>query len=250
MRHINLIRNVANWPTYYAHKAGISGRDAIDFRLRGDVHINVPVRVLHEFKEVVFDECYTAAMPRPIPSGSDIIDIGANIGAFALFAMAKFPASRIMAFEPDSHNFGQLAKNAASNPTGRFTIDPRAVGASSGVTDFFRPGEDGFATGGSIVGTSLGAKKINVPIVGIAELFSEYEVRRCGLLKLDCEGAEFAILHAMPVDVLERIDQMVMEVHAPSEGGERSIAGVVAFLGSRGLKTKRGAHGLIWAWRP
>jgi len=177
IRHLNLIRNVANWPAYYAHKAGLSRRRTIDFRLRGGVHINVPVRVLHEFKEVVFDECYTAAIPRALPPGADIIDIGANIGAFTFLAMAKYPASRIIAFEPDPRNFEQLAKNAASNPRGRCKIDARAVGASSGEVDFSRPDEDGLTTSGSIAAAPQGAASIKVPMVGIADLFSEYDVR-------------------------------------------------------------------------
>jgi len=249
MRHVNLIKNVANWPAYYAHKTGVRRRRAIDFRLRGGVDVSVPVRVLHEFKEVVFDECYTAAMPRPVAPGSDIIDIGANIGAFTFLAMARYPASRVIAFEPDPYNFAQLERNAAANPAGNCRIDRRAVGAGSGEAVFSRPTDDGFATSGSIVGGAGGTASFKVPVVGIADLFAEFDVRRCGLMKLDCEGAEFAILHAMPDDVLERIDQMVMEIHGPREGGARSMAGVISFLEGRGLATKRGAYDLLWAWR-
>jgi hypothetical protein len=40
-----------------------------------------------------------------VPPGGVILDIGANIGIFALYGMMKFPGAKIYCFEPAPHCF-------------------------------------------------------------------------------------------------------------------------------------------------
>ncbi len=247
MRYLNLIKNVSNWPTYFRDKAGLNRVDTVEFRLRGGPTVLVPHDVLPEFKDVVFNECYVKGMPNDVEPGSDIIDVGANIGAFTFLASSLFPHSRVMAFEPDPVNFAQLEKNYDRNPGRRIVIARRAVGAASGKALFSKPEHKRFTTSGAVVQSPVeGAFQVDV--IGIAELFSDFVVERCGLLKLDCEGAEFEILRAAPREVLDRISQMIVEVHAPLDGGEHSVAGLAAFLRQRGFHTKPGRLQLLWAW--
>ena len=52
-----------------------------------------------------------------------------------------------------------------------------------------------------------------VPVISLDDLFDRLEVRNCGLLKLDCEGAEYDILlNASPATLL-KVACISMEYH-------------------------------------
>ncbi|MGE3918408.1 MAG: FkbM family methyltransferase [Hyphomicrobiaceae bacterium] len=46
-------------------------------------------------------------------AGLDVLDIGANVGSFALWAVRRWPGSRVRSFEPNPGTFAFLARNTA-----------------------------------------------------------------------------------------------------------------------------------------
>lgn len=56
----------------------------------------------------------TIAWLKGIPSGAILVDIGANVGMYSIFA-AVAQGSRVYAFEPESQNFALLNANIAAN---------------------------------------------------------------------------------------------------------------------------------------
>jgi FkbM family methyltransferase len=56
-------------------------------------------------------------------------------------------------------------------------------------------------------------KSLSVRALSLADAFAMLEIKSCDLLKLDCEGAEYAILFDTPQPVLERVQRIVMEYH-------------------------------------
>ena len=247
MRYLNLIKTISNWPLYFQHRLFGLGGDPLAFVTRNGIKIEVPVRIMHDFKAVFLAECYVSEMPKPFSANSDIIDIGANIGSFTFFAAARFPGSRILSFEPDPANFRQLERNAALNP-GRAQVIRMAVAGASGEAILFGGGPDSYTTQASIVPKKRTGKSAPVAAIGLADLFTNYGVKRCGLLKLDCEGAEFPILYAAPDWALQRVEQMVMELHPTGPDGPNSRRGIETFLNGKGFKTRTNRDGLLWAW--
>ncbi|KAI7969804.1 hypothetical protein EIK77_006752 [Talaromyces pinophilus] len=74
------------------------------------------------YKEIFEDHCYdipnlhTRPSDASEPSSSPfIIDAGANIGLFTLYMKQKYPASKILAFEPAPQLFELLCRNLALN---------------------------------------------------------------------------------------------------------------------------------------
>jgi FkbM family methyltransferase len=71
------------------------------------------------YKEIFEDHCYD--IPNLVPSSASefsepfIIDAGANIGLFTLYMKQKYPASKILAFEPAPQLFELLSRNLALN---------------------------------------------------------------------------------------------------------------------------------------
>jgi FkbM family methyltransferase len=247
MRYFNLIKTITNWPRYLRYKL-FGGSGPLTFVTRAGITIEVPERVMHDFKAVFFQECYLEEMPRPLLAGTDIVDVGANVGAFTFFAATRFPGHRILAFEPDPANFAQLERNAALNP-GRAQVHRMAVAGATGEATLVGGEPDAHTTGASIVAAVRPGTGMTVPAISLADLFTTFGVARCGLLKLDCEGAEFPILHAAPDWALQRVDQMIMEVHPTSAHGPSSRAGLSAYLNGRGFRTRDTRFGLLRAWR-
>lgn len=245
MRYANLIRSIANWPAYFLFKYNLTSAPVARFALRSGDTILVPREVLHEFKEVFFDEAYVVGMPLEVPPGSTLIDIGANVGAFSVFALSRFPGARVVAFEPDPVNFRHLENNAAL-AGGRLVAVPAAVAGTAGELTFRREAGDAVSTSGSLK-RSQGIE-FKVACTTLDDAFSQFGIESCALLKMDCEGAEYDIIYGVPDEVLARIRQMVIEVHDKTTPGENRTA-LAAHLKARGFAVKEGLHSLLWAWR-
>jgi FkbM family methyltransferase len=247
MRYVNLVRHVANWPLYFAFKWGLRRPSEIEFRLRPSGVIRVPTRRLVEFKQSFFDEVYVRGLARPV-HGGDVIDIGANVGCFTLFAASALGCDRVIAFEPDPGNFRKLEENALLNPDRKIFAVRKAVGRDSGDAVFFSDVKASFPLGGTLVsdrGKQRGYKTIHVQCTSLADIFSEYGISRCPLLKLDCEGAEFDILETADPALLKRIDQIAMEVH---DMPGRTKKGLVERLNSGGFDSRIEGP-IVWAWQ-
>lgn len=161
-----------------------------------------------------------------------IIDVGANVGVFSL--RASDIASRVIAFEPDPGNYVYLGQNVGSKPT--IELDRRAVGGSPGKRVLLDgPGPTGRCLGGPpndrLAGHGSGHTVVDT--VTLSRLLDEYNVVSTRvMLKLDCEGAEFEIVAAADIIVLQRIDRIVIEYH---EAPGRQVEAIVGKLTRSGF---------------
>lgn len=136
----------------------------------------------------------------PLPfEPTSIVDIGANIGAFAQRAHQQWPAAHIYCYEPMPFNLIQLRRNA---PNGT-TVVSAAVRAQSGLDEIFIG--DNFVTGGfSQIGRQT-QKKL------LVECIAATEVPAADLVKIDTEGSEVEILQSLSVETTKAI---LLEYHS------------------------------------
>ncbi len=249
MRYINLIRNLSNWELYLAVKAGLTQTDPLRFVTRSHVKVEVPRRLVQTFKEIFMDECYMQGLGRPVTENASIIDIGANAGYFSLFALARFPGVRVVAFEPLPANFCLLERQKANNGSLPMACVNKAVAGSPGYLELAYDATDSFSTSATLFkGASGQLDAIRVEATTLHDILAEFKIVRCDLLKMDCEGAEYEILYRLPPEDLQRISQIAMEVHNGSGEGE-NIDALETFLKTSGFKTRRRPVGMLWAWR-
>jgi FkbM family methyltransferase len=150
-----------------------------------------------------------------------VLDIGANIGAFAVYAAKQTPRGRVIAFEPASDNFELLARNAALNRLANLVPVRAAVAGESGVINLYRAhGSGAHSTTAGRLSQSTGIEQVEA--LTLEDVFRRHEIGSCNLLKLNCEGAEFEILHSAPATVLSRIERIAMEYHATENKRERA----------------------------
>lgn len=89
----------------------------------------IPIRLfLTSESEHYRAETYASKEPETIAwlreelqEGDVFFDVGANIGLYSLFAAKLRPLCRVYAFEPESHNFSALCRNAVLNGTANLT---------------------------------------------------------------------------------------------------------------------------------
>jgi FkbM family methyltransferase len=251
IRYVRLIRNVSNWWVHFFIKFGLLKKDLITFRLRNGVVLKVPKRLLHEFKEIVMEECYTSGLKFPVPHGSNVVDIGANVGFFSLFVASRFRDVQIFSFEPVSRNFLVLQENRDLNRHVRMECFPLAVYGRSGMVSLKWDTEDKHPTNAQIVPNAApDLNTIEVPAVTLEQILDGYGIGRCHLLKVDCEGSEYEIIYNCSRSHLSKIDQMAIEVHAGSEANHNIMA-LAAYLEGEGFKTRlrRKAKGMLYAWQ-
>ena len=67
------------------------------------------------FHEIWDHERYTAGLVSAVARGGTVVDIGAHIGQFSVFAARKLHARRIIGVEPDPPNFELLSRNIYAN---------------------------------------------------------------------------------------------------------------------------------------
>ncbi len=249
IRYVNLFRNLSNWWLYLAVKFGLVRTDLLLFKTRRGILIEVPKRLLHTFKEIFMEECYMTGLEDTIPDNPTIIDIGANAGYFTLFAASCFHGARIWAYEPIPSNFKQLDRNCKMNANIQVTCLQKAVSGQAGKIIMTYDSRDSFTTSATILSKPDDTNDvIKVDSVTIPEIFEAYGIKKCDLLKMDCEGAEYDIIYQCPSDYLLKITQIAMEVHKGPEPSQ-NMESLEKHLASHGFATRRHSTDMMWAWR-
>ncbi|MCC7009105.1 MAG: FkbM family methyltransferase [Acidobacteria bacterium] len=135
----------------------------------------------------------TRILERALKPGDTMIDVGANIGYFAVVASrAVGPHGRVLAFEPQPDVRRRLAANLDLNALTNVTVRSEALGASSGeVTLYTGPRDD---TGLASLRPLPESTAVTIPLVRFDDLWDGSPVR---LIKIDVEGAEMEVLAGM-----------------------------------------------------
>jgi FkbM family methyltransferase len=198
---------VANWVEVGSD--AWRGAETTTLRLRNGLVIeSAPgALVVPLYKEIWFRDDYRLRSD-PLPPAATVIDIGANIGMFALYAAVAYGAARVYAYEPFPDSFALLCRNAERNRIAAITPVPLAVAGEPGVRELHMQGRHGVH---SLFGTSGPAVRIDC--ITLADVFARHAIQRCDFLKLDCEGAEYEILLAAPAEILARVDRIALEYH-------------------------------------
>lgn len=157
-----------------------------------------------------------------VRSGDVIVDIGAYIGAFALYVKECCPEALVFAVEPMPDNFAALLRNTAG--VEGIASKQVALTGTPGSIVIYDFGSDASACHSIYALGVKGAKPVWVQGKTLEQLFEDTCVDHIRFLKLDCQGAEFDALSATPNRVLASIDYIAMEVH-------RAIAKTDVILG-------------------
>jgi FkbM family methyltransferase len=237
------------------------------YRLRESgltVHLRHRTRDLAIFKEIFGANAWPSVYEPPaaveaiVTAAHEprVLDVGANLGLFGVFAVGRWGAS-VESFEPDPGNVPLLQRTIADNGLqSRWRLHEVAVSNRNGelpfVSGLFAESQlsgvgDPTARAEGAVSLSEG-RTISVPVVDLFEADHDVE-----LLKIDIEGAEWAILADPRMSGL-KARAIVLEWHAMGCPGPDPHATAVRLLTAAGYETHDdgetpGATGMLWAWR-
>jgi len=192
---------------------------------------------------------------------SVVVDVGANIGLFAVFLQHEFPGCRLVLVEPSPvlceiirANTQSFVKNVAvvqaglsdTRKTGEFTFYSGYSMISGFKAD---PGKDADFLRCGIVnqlsrlklppereeeliaalmeGKLDDPRKCSIALMSLDDLIEEQDLSRIDLLKIDAEGCESEILKGISPINWPKIRQIVIEVHESQGFG---VGEIVALL--------------------
>jgi FkbM family methyltransferase len=198
----------------------------------------------------LFEAQYDKVMSVLLP-GSDItMDVGGNIGQYALL-FAQF-SKKVYTFEPMPKMIERLQKHIAMNHLeSKITLIPKALSNKTGILKFSLPKAANSGTASTILGSSGNLEDIiEVESITLDEFLAKENISgSIDLIKMDIEGAEFFALQGMknmldsgmkPIFILE-INDMMMGLAGYSSKDIRN------YLGEWGYKafqiTKKGLRG-------
>jgi FkbM family methyltransferase len=220
------------------------GRQVVQaYRLRGSgavVHVRHGTPDVAALGEVFYERQYEP--PTAVADFLDglgrppaILDLGANVGYFTLFASLRFPGSRIVAFEPDRANADLMRRTLAANG-----LDCELVEAAASTSD----GEVPFTAGGFTL-SRIESGGEPVAAVDVLPRLADFD-----LAKVDIEGGEWALLEdARFSEFAPRA--LVLEFHthlAPPDADAQGVLVTAGYSIERRLGFGEG-HGLLWALR-
>lgn len=143
-----------------------------------------------------------------ISKNDTIIDIGSHIGLFSLLVSKFCTEGKIFSYEPVKDNFECFISNLKLNQINHIFPFNIAVSSDSSKLDIFLNEDE---SGHSIF--SQNDKKISVDSISLKEIFDQNNIETCKLLKLDCEGSEYSIIDALPLEYFKRVENLVIEYH-------------------------------------
>lgn len=186
--------------------------------------------------EFIIDEIWNReTYSRHLPADSQtIIDIGAHIGVFTLFAAVVCPKAAIYSYEPTLDNYELLNKNIEQNNlSGRIQSYQLGIAKGNGKRvlniDIHNTG------GASMVWGQEWEEKIRMDCISLEEVFKQNHIDKVNFLKIDCEGAEWEILYSSQ-NLLQKIDVISMEVH--SDEKERKLIELQQYLESNNFEVE------------
>ena len=219
-------RRLKDWPRFmYNYALGLVPNEPYLFRNGARLQIGRGV------DHVPIIEVFLREEYGRIADGATILDLGANIGAFSVYAATSARDVKIWAYEPLADFHALLAKNVQINRLGdAIRCFNCAVGAEAGPRQLIVENE-AFSFPTLLAGVRAG-RRVEVACAPLIEILDSNGLKHVDLVKMDCEGSEYEILYGAPDACFERIREIRMEYH--NLAAERcNVRDLIAFLRDR-----------------
>jgi FkbM family methyltransferase len=235
--------------------------------------------------EIFEQKCYL--QPRfDLRPTDTVVDIGGNIGLFALWAAPQVPQGRVLSIEPNPAAFACLQLNIERNALANVTSVHAAAGQEGGTMELlYYPGWEIMTHNSELPPPWFGtesffsqlfrwfsqiimsrqhrsfdqARRLTAPRRSLGSIMDAHQIDVVNYLKIDCEGSEYEVLRNIGSSHWARIERVVIAFH--EYGRDRLHLELVAILRDAGfeVEVKHSWHekainhllrcniGMIWA---
>ncbi len=245
----HIVRTYKNYPQILHAQLRKHPLLRLEFRNGTTFTGNTKSLLLTVAEEIYHNHVYDQP-PVSVQPGDIVLDIGANVGIFSVYA-AQRGAAQIFAYEPLPDNAVLIKNNLALNAISQAKVVQAAVSDKIGTAKLYL----GHLDVGNLLfdHNSVGKLEtsIKVETVTLEHILKLHKLTHVDFLKLDCEGSEGAILLNTPKAVWKKIDKIALEFH--DNVSALSHGEIVAKLEKLGYATKLISNasdfGYIYAWK-
>ena len=198
-----------NWYLYPLVYFKLTKKDYVIFETRSGLKIKIRVNStdLMALTHVWMIQEYSGD-DFPISNDDVIIDVGAHIGLFALFASQFCKNGKIFCYEPIKENYKILIENIEMNQIQNIFPNNLAVTKeTSRVKIFLNDDQSGHSM------FIQNKNFVEVDSKSLSDIFIDNGIKECDFLKLDCEGAEYEIVESISSDLFTKINKTAIEYH-------------------------------------
>lgn len=204
-------------PSEYLYSKGtlrlVKRRD-IQYHL--DIADTVDHFIYFDFWDKAFERIKSYVTPNSI-----VIDVGANMGRFALVFASIAKHGRVVCFEPNASSFNKLKRNVDLNDFKHVEIVNKALGDAPAKLSLF-----------TVNSHNAGMNRIGIPdghnvsseTVSVSKLDDEIDklgLKQVDLIKIDVEGFEFKVLLGgkktiekfKPILFIELVEENLLDNH-------------------------------------
>mgnify|MGYP000852555253 CR=1 FL=1 len=181
--------------------------DGASFKLRNKFDLWV-------VKETYLDEDYRIDDDL-IAENPTIIDIGAYIGDYAIWAAKKYLNSKVYAIEPVKENYDLVLENIENSSLSN--IKPYRLALHSSETEQYLKTKN-ISLSQSFIAQNEESMDEKSPSMSLKNFMKVENIKKCHILKMDCEGSEYDILLNSEITFLkEKFDNIILEYHTHPE---------------------------------
>jgi FkbM family methyltransferase len=141
-----------------------------------------------------------------------ILDCGANVGYSSAYLLERFPASHVVAVEPDAENFRMLQKNLARFAGRVVCVNGGVWSKKADLVVSHGAYRDGRAWAVQ-VREAREDETASISAFAIADLLEIAGDDRIALLKMDIERSEIEVFRNGDMSWLDRCERIVIELH-------------------------------------
>ena len=209
---VTILHLIKNWPIYFLTYFKLLNKKHVRYTLRNGTKYKIRPQTpdFGTILEVWAQHIYT---PKNFSlNDTDIVvDIGAHIGVFSVFAAKHVHRGKIYSFEPIPENFQLLKENITINKIKNIIPFNTAISSKKQEQELFvsekSPGV------GSLHYKKGKGQHLVVSSITLKDFVSKTGISHIDFLKIDCEGSEYDILFSCPTTILQRIKKISMEYH-------------------------------------
>jgi FkbM family methyltransferase len=195
---------------------------------------------------VMYEPDTSSLLTSVLRDGDTFVDVGTHVGFFSSLAASLVGADgRVVSFEPEARNFGQLNDHVALNGFSNVDRVNAAVGAEEGQAEFWvnadNDGGHALWNVGKHGYNQLSRQRENrqvVPVTTLDSHFAKAGLRIPKLIKIDAEGCELGVLKGAGALLARGVPYVICEInHFALEQMGTSEAELRAFMSGYGYQT-------------
>lgn len=187
------------------------------------------------------EEDHKIIMERTMTAGMTVLDIGANIGYYAMIERNLIgPKGTIIAAEPSPQNVQLLRQNIELNGAVNVHVFECAVSDASSTRTFFLSEKSNLNTfhPGGATGSSDGMTPIDVETLSVDDLIARAGVDKVDYVRMDVEGHEVEVINGLldSIEAGRQSPSIILETHRDRYTAEHDFAAPLRRLFAAGYE--------------